>query len=101
MTFSDTLTVTFLFPSSFPFPSLRRACLLPFPQSDGVSPAISPSMALYPLTLLCSLFTFLVSEVTPGYILTSEDLELGTTDERDHATFVFPGLDCLTLYNSF
>lgn len=33
------------------------------------------------------------SEVTP-----SEDLELGTSDERKHSTSVFPGLDYLTQY---
>jgi hypothetical protein len=35
------------------------------------------------------LFTFLVSAVTPGYSVTSEDFELGITDEKDmwHLSF--------------
>lgn len=36
-------------------------------------------------------FTFLVSAVIPGYTLTSEDLELGASNERTH-TVVFLGL---------
>lgn len=34
-----------------------------------------------------SCFTFLVSAVTPGYIFTLEDLVLGTSGDREHATF--------------
>lgn len=41
-------------------------------------------------------FSFLVSEVTPGHILTFEDLELGTSDEREHETLIFPYLGYLT-----
>lgn len=38
------------------------------------------------------LFTFLGSEVTPGYELTSEDLGIGASDERECETLVFLGL---------
>lgn len=34
--------------------------------------------------------------LTPGYTLTSEDLELGATDERGHGAFVLLGLGHLT-----
>lgn len=41
------------------------------------------------------LFTFLFSEVIPEYVLTSQDLELGASDERGHVTFVFMGMGFL------
>lgn len=34
------------------------------------------------------LYTFLSSEINPCYIVTSEYLELGTADEREHMPFV-------------
>lgn len=34
-------------------------------------------------------FTFLVLEMTPGYIFTSEDLELGMANEREQVTLFF------------
>lgn len=40
-------------------------------------------------SILWSLYTFLVSIITSLHIFTCEDLELGTTDEREH---VFLGL---------
>ncbi|KAL6039014.1 hypothetical protein STEG23_007144, partial [Scotinomys teguina] len=52
-----------------------------------------PSLLLpntYVLTMVS--FTILVSAVTPGYVLTSEDLELGASDERENAMLVFLGL---------
>lgn len=49
-----------------------------------------------------SLYTFLASAVTQGYILTYEDLELGTSDEGEHTevwvtslTIIFPRFICL------
>lgn len=36
--------------------------------------------------------TFLIYAATPGYVLISEDLELGASDEREHAMLVFLGL---------
>lgn len=44
---------------------------------------------------------FLFSEVTPEYVLTPEDLELGASDERGHVTFVFMGMGFLTKYVFF
>lgn len=32
-----------------------------------------------------SLFTFMVSTVTPGNVFKSEDLEVGASNEREHA----------------
>lgn len=46
-----------------------------------------------------SLFALLVPVVTPGYVLPSEDLELGASHEGDHALFVFLGLAYLAQYN--
>jgi hypothetical protein len=46
-------------------------------------------------------FTFLASAVTIGYGLTSEDLELGTSDERQHMMIVFLGLGNLIKYDPF
>jgi hypothetical protein len=43
----------------------------------------------------------LLSAVTPGYVLTSEDLELGALDEGDPAMFVFLGLGFFTQYDLF
>lgn len=43
-----------------------------------------------------SLSASLVSAVTLGYVLTSEDWEPGTSDEREHVTFFFLGLGSLT-----
>lgn len=41
---------------------------------------------------LWSIYIFLVSVVRPHCILTSEDLELVTTDEGEYVAFVFWGL---------
>jgi hypothetical protein len=42
---------------------------------------------------------FLPSVVTPSSILMPEDMELGTTDEKEHVTFVFLGLGSTTQYS--
>lgn len=42
------------------------------------------------------LYTFMVSMVTPRYILTPEALELGTTDNCEPVAFVFLVLGYLT-----
>lgn len=46
---------------------------------------------------LCFLHSFLVSVVTPGFILSTEDLEVGTIDEKDQGTFVPLGLSYLSM----
>ena len=46
-------------------------------------------------------FTFLVSAVTPGYVSTSQDLELGTSSEGEHVTFAFLDLGYLTQHDIF
>lgn len=38
--------------------------------------------------------------VSPGYVLTSEDVKLGTVDEKEHAMFVLLGPGSLTQYNN-
>lgn len=47
------------------------------------------------------LFTFLVSSVLPGCTLTSEDLELGAPDGREHATLGFMVLGVPTQHDGF
>lgn len=42
------------------------------------------------------LFTFLIFAVIPGDVLTSEDLELGISYEREHTTSVLLGIGFLT-----
>jgi len=44
-------------------------------------------------------FTFLVSIVTPGYLLTSKNWELKASDEEQHKMFFFLGLDYLIQYD--
>lgn len=41
------------------------------------------------------------SVVSSGYMLTSNDSKLGSTNQREHADFVFLDLHYLTLYNIF
>ena len=38
--------------------------------------------------------------VTPGYVVISEDLELGVTNERELVIFAFLGLGDLTQYDT-
>lgn len=64
-----------------------------FPSYDLYLPDPVSSSLPYPPPWY--LFIFLVSEITPGYMLMSEELELGSTNEREHTVFVFPGLDWL------
>lgn len=47
---------------------------------------ITPSISALPTT---GPFYYLVSSVTPGAVLTSEALELGTMDEKEPETFAF------------
>lgn len=35
-------------------------------------------------------FTFLISAITLGYILTSEDMKLGMSGDREYKMFAFP-----------
>lgn len=50
---------------------------------------------------LWSLYTSLNSVVTPYCTLISENLQLGTTNEKEHGVFVFPSLSFITQYNIF
>lgn len=60
----------------FPFLLSQLLCsTLPF----GRAPFFSPPW---------SLFTFLVSAVTPSYMVNSKSLELGSTNMRDHEVFI-------------
>lgn len=68
--------------------SLQITCLLLFP----LSIAQHPYDAMLP-------FAFLVSAVLPGYVLTCEYLEVGTSGEREHVVFVPLGLGYLTQCN--
>ena len=46
-------------------------------------------------------YTFLVEAFTPCFVLTYEDLELGTADKEGSEAFVFLRLGYLTQYNLF
>lgn len=46
-------------------------------------------------------YTFLVDAFTPCFVLTYEDLELGTADEGGSEAFVFLRLGYLIQYNLF
>lgn len=71
-------------PVFIPCTALIRAHLLSLPVSLQITCSLLfPS----PLPPTPCLFTFLVSAVTPGYIFTLEDLKLGTSDDREPATF--------------
>jgi hypothetical protein len=71
----------------------------PFSQSDH----LFLNILFAACSLLClgnsPRFHFLVSAVTPSCVLTSEDLELGALDEREHVMFAFLGLCYLTQYD--
>lgn len=73
------LLYLFPFPHSpfYSFPPCQITCTLLFP-------------TLYPGEW--SLFIFTIPEVTPRYILTSEDLEFRVSGEREHVIFVILGL---------
>lgn len=47
------------------------------------------------------LYTFLNSVITPYCILIPENLQLGTTDEKEHRIFIYPSLSFITQYNIF
>lgn len=46
-------------------------------------------------------FIFPFPAVTPGHIHTSKDLELGSTNKKEHTVFVILNLDYLAQSNSF
>lgn len=89
MTFSD---IVLFYPP--PPPSVSISLLpiesptLPSPQLDSLNAVIPFSITHlhYPGN---GPFTFLVAEVTPGYVLTFEDSELGVSGEKENAMFDF------------
>jgi hypothetical protein len=85
--------------SKIPFFSI---CIeLPPPPHFSISHFLSLVSCCSPSPCLWSLHTFLVSAFTPCYIPTSEDSELGTTEGREQAAFVFLGLGYLIQYDLF
>lgn len=66
--------------------SLHITCISLFASFALLSPPLFSTLPDY------GPFGFLVSVVTPGYTLTSEELELGTEEQRECATLVFLGL---------
>lgn len=46
-----------------------------------------------------SLFPFIISNVTPTNMLTSENMELETSDKREHVAFVFLHQGYLSQYD--
>lgn len=76
---------------ALPFPQLEPPhSFFPLSSSDHFQSALLPNTHLVP-------FSFLVSEVTPGYTFTLEDLEPGTSDERE----CLSESHCLTQYDVF
>ena len=61
-------------------------------QSRSSSWSLPVSLSSDPALHADSLFTLWVSEVTPGYIFPSEDLEIGASDEREGEMLAFLGL---------
>jgi hypothetical protein len=47
------------------------------------------------------LFTLLASAIILIYVLTSADLELGTSDEKEHAMFIFLDPGHVTQYDLY
>lgn len=100
MTFSG-ISLLFYPPSEFislPIPWLEPPLLSHFPHQNFC--VIFPSLLFIPAQEL-SHFTFLVSAVTTGYVLTSKDLVLITSNERELVTFVFQTPGCFTRYGLF
>jgi hypothetical protein len=84
VTFSNILSVL------YPFLSLSPALQHP---SQLIPPSpIFPFLGAHSFLLPTALFIFLVSAATPVYMLTSKDSELGFTNRRKYAVFVFLGL---------
>lgn len=81
----------------FPFPQLKLLLFFPF--------SLQISSTCYPLSTAPSSaeshFSFLFSVTASVCILTSEDLELAITDEKEHVMFVFLGLAYLSQYECY
>lgn len=75
----------------------------PFPPTYHLYPANLLSIALLPYLIpqQWPLFIFLVSAVAPGYVLTSDNLEMEASDAWEHGMFVFLGLSYFTQYDLF
>lgn len=87
-TLSFVLT-SFLFPKGPPFSISMIRLLVPYNFPLYCSPTT--------LSWQMSHFAFLVSVVTTGCVFTSDDLELGTSNMKEHM-LVFMGLSYLTPY---
>lgn len=101
MTFSDILAViSFLL--SFYLPPLPRMALLLISLDISPVPRYSPSLLLPhpPVPAMSHCFTFLVSEVSPEYMFTSEELEFGASHEREHL-FAFLDVGYRSQYEIF
>lgn len=88
---------TFVFSPSFCIhhPSLHSFPILPL----QIVYTLFSSLPCSPCSPHRLFFTFLTSSVTPGYMLTSEDLERGNTDKKEHAKSVFLDLGYFTQHD--
>lgn len=85
-----TLVILILLPLSVSIPLLIMSPSIFHLPPDHLHSDIPFSVALPPPpTTTLVHFHFLVSAVILGYLLLSEDLELGASNERENVTFVF------------
>lgn len=80
---------------------LHCSLSLSWPDLCPFSHFLLPNTCIPLCTSHLSSYTFRVSVITIEYILTYEDLELGTMDMGEHEAFVFWDLGCLMQYNFF
>ena len=106
MTFSQTFLLLFYSSSSFSelifFPSpLLELSLFPTSPDRSLVP-FCPSLyySLIP-SLSTTPFDFPVFYITPGQIITVENLQLGTQNGKEYVTFIFLDLGYLAQYNLF
>lgn len=82
-------------------PSLvSRPLFFPFIPSDYMYPTCDPHLYCSPTPLIIPR-TLLTSAIILGHVLPSADLEVGASDERYHAMFIFLDLGHITQYDLF
>lgn len=97
MTFSDILTAVYLPPFLFLYlSSSLHPTEPPFPFSDQIACTLDFLCCSYTPTKQCSFISLNYCK-----LLTSDDLELGDSSEREQATFVFLGSGYLAQYDPF
>lgn len=85
---------TYIYPIFFFIISLPTLKMPPsyFPDETAFAPLFPSLLLTNPLPWKWSSLTLLLSAVILGCLLTFEDLELGTSNEKEYVTFVFLSL---------